>query len=346
MITLFLVVGFIVLGLVLLVFGLGALLVLLTDPKGAAYGIGRAAQSVLTRFLPIGLLRRGPQRVEEAGEAKKGVWGEIWAGLLGQESPSHKTWPKTPGKILSSRDVVRWVSNTSSDGPRKYPIYATLIFYTYRVANGRQYEGNAFFQGYRSIKKAQEWVQHNPPGTEIAVRYNPERPEDSALAGLPDNPIPAKEAPLLSSLAIGTSAMRSQYPGPETDYVVQWYALHDTPAYWGSLSASNGILTCLGCSKTRSLGPCPNCEHEQQFFRTEADENWVPHSTSGGGFTPREGVEGYVRCHSCGNAWHFWICECGTRNNIRQSMGWKEHIVAENPIAERLGKTTKPTKEQ
>jgi hypothetical protein len=309
MITLFLIVGFIILGLVLLVFGLGALLVLF-------------------------------------GEAKKGVWGEIWAGLLGQESPSHKTWPKTQGKILSSRVVLRKVMG--ADRKR----WAATFFYSYRGANGRQYEGSAafwkmstnirFVTDLFSEKKAQELVQHNPPGTEIAVIYDPERPEVSALPGNPSmKPIAA-----LGPLASGTSSMRVQYPGPESDYVVQWYALHDTPAYWGSLSANSGILTCVGCSKTKPLGPCWNCGYEQQFFRTEADENWIPHSTSGGGFSPLEGVEGYVRCHSCGNAWHFWTCECETTNNIRQSMGWKDHIVAENPIAERLGKTTKPTKEQ
>ena len=344
---LFLVVGFFVVGLVVLVFGLGALLVLLRDPRGAAYGIGRAAQSVLSRFLvPTSILRRSPHKVEEAGEARetnKGIWGEIWAGFLGQESPSHKTWSITPGKILSSRVVARniWTPGIGdSSSGSFYRVYDTLIFYSYRAAEGRQYEGYAVFQHHGSKKKAQEWVQHNPPGTEIAVRCNPEQPEDSALAGLPDNPIPAKEAPLLGSLAIGTSPMHPQYPGPETDYVIQWYALHHTPAYWGSLSANSGILTCVGCSRARPLGPCPNCGYEQQFLRTEADENWVPHSTSGGGFSPLEGVEGYVRCHNCANAWHFWTCECGTRNNIRQSTGWKEHIIAENPIAWRLGKTT------
>jgi hypothetical protein len=343
--ALFLIVGFFVVGLVVLVFGLGALLVLLRDPKGAAYGIGRVAQSVVTRFLPTGL-RRSPQRVEVAGEVKKGIWGEIWAGLLGQESPSHKTWPKTPGKILSSRVVARRVSSTGLNGTTSYYlVYDALVFYSYRVAEGRQYEGYAVFQGHGTKKKAQEWVQHNPPGTEIAVRYNPEQHEDSALAGLPDNPIPAKEAPLLGSLAIETSAIRPQYQGPETDYVIQWYALHHTPAYWGSLSANNGTLTCVGCSKTKLLGSCPNCGHEQQFFRTEGDENWVPHSTSVG-YSPLEGVEGYVRCHNCGNAWHWYACECRTINNIRQSMGWKDHITAENPIAWRLDKTTKPTKEQ
>ena len=271
--------------------------------------------------------------------AWKSIWDELRAGFLGQESPSHKAWPKTRGKILSSRVEILWVS-TPGELSHKRPIYATLIFYSYRAADGRQYEGYALFQGYGSKKKAQEWVRHYPPGTEIAVRYDPEQPEESALAGLPDNPIPAKEAPLLGSLATGTSTMRPQYPGPETDYVIQWYPFHHTPTYWGSLSANNGILTCVGCSKTKPLGPCWNCGHEQQFFRTEADENWVPHSTPGVGFSPLEGVEGYVRCHSCGNAWHFWTCECGTRNNIRQSMGWRDHIVAENPIVWRLGKTT------
>ncbi len=341
---LFLVVSLIIVGLLVLVLGLGALYVLLTDPKGFAYSIGRTAQSVLSYFMvPTWLLRRSPQRVEEAGgarETKEGLWEEFWAGLLLQEPPSHKTWPITRGKILSSR-VNSY--RTGGSGESGYVIHATLIFYSYRAAKGRQYEGYAVFQGHGSYKKAEEWVQHNPPGTEIAVRYNPERPENSALAGLPDDPIPVRDAPLLGSLAIGTSPMRPQYPGPETDYVVQWYALQDTPLYWGSLSANNGILTCVRCSKARPLGPCPNCGYEQQFFRNEGDENWVP---AGPGYSPLKGVEGYVRCHNCTNAWHFWTCECGTRNNIHQSIGWKEHIIAENPIAGRVGKTTKPTREQ
>lgn len=44
---LFLVVGLVFVGLVVLVFGLGALLVLLTDTRGAAYGTGRFAARVI-----------------------------------------------------------------------------------------------------------------------------------------------------------------------------------------------------------------------------------------------------------------------------------------------------------
>jgi hypothetical protein len=248
---------------------------------------------------------------------------------LGRDSSASKAWTTTQGKILTSRVVLRKVM-----GDRMR--WAATFFYSYRGANGRQYEGSAafwemstnirFVKDLFSEKKAQELVQHNPPGTEIAVIYDPERPENSALPGNPSmKPIAA-----FGPLASGTSSMRVQYPGPESDYVVQWYALHDTPAYWGSLSANSGILTCVRCSRARPLGPCPNCGYEQQFFRTEGDENWIPHSTSVG-VSQLEGVEGYVRCHNCRNAWHFWTCECGTTNNIRQSMGWKEHITVESP---------------
>jgi hypothetical protein len=44
---LFLVVGLVIVGLVVLVFGLGALLVLLADTRGAAYGTGRLAARVI-----------------------------------------------------------------------------------------------------------------------------------------------------------------------------------------------------------------------------------------------------------------------------------------------------------
>jgi hypothetical protein len=246
----------------------------------------------------------------------------LFGAYLGRgSSATKKAWPTTTGKILTSR-VIRYWQEASLGLAFSYKL---IIFYSYREADGRQYEGTAVLglSSY-SKKEAQEWVQHNPPGAEIAVSYDPERPYDSAL------PVkPSGKPTALGPLTIETSKIRPRYRASETDYVMQWYSLHQ-PACWGSLSADNGTLTCVGCGKTKPLGLCPNCRHDQQFFRTEGDENWIPDSTSRG-FTCLEGVEGYVRCHDCGNAWHYWVCECGTKNNIRQSIGWKDHITVELP---------------
>lgn len=53
---LFLVVGLVIVGLVVLVFGLGALLVLLADTRGAAYGTGRFAARVIKGVVTLVVL--------------------------------------------------------------------------------------------------------------------------------------------------------------------------------------------------------------------------------------------------------------------------------------------------
>ena len=89
-------------------------------------------------------------------------------------------WPSAPGRVISAEVVKKTGYN---DG--EYQYYAPEIRYAYEV-NGNSYVGETIKFGlsqvhYPSEERAREWLAPYPVGGAPRVRYDPAKPENSAL---------------------------------------------------------------------------------------------------------------------------------------------------------------------
>lgn len=87
-------------------------------------------------------------------------------------------WLTTGGKVISAK-----LSKEHPDAT-----YEPMVKYVYTV-DGTEYHGSKIFPGQKhtSSKKdiAQEIINKHPTGMYVPVRYNPEKPSDSALEAPP-----------------------------------------------------------------------------------------------------------------------------------------------------------------
>ena len=87
-------------------------------------------------------------------------------------------WLVTGGKVTSAKLSKQHADDT----------YEPIIKYAYTV-NGAEYHGSKIFPGQKhtSAKKdtAQEIIDKHPTDMYVPVRYNPEKPSDSALEAAP-----------------------------------------------------------------------------------------------------------------------------------------------------------------
>ncbi|WDI32393.1 DUF3592 domain-containing protein [Hyphococcus flavus] len=112
-----------------------------------------------------------------------GLFLAVGIGILGfglhSLNMSHKAqnWPTTPGTILSSD----FTSSTDSEGSTTY---RTDVRYTYN-ANGREIEGKKIAFGYAGSSSHgfhRDIHDALPSGAQVAVRYDPSKPERAVLS--------------------------------------------------------------------------------------------------------------------------------------------------------------------
>ncbi|WP_425410138.1 DUF3592 domain-containing protein [Hyphococcus sp.] len=112
-----------------------------------------------------------------------GLFLAVGFGILGfglhslNMSNKAQNWPTTPGTILSSD----FITSTDSEGDTTY---RTDVRYTYN-ANGREIEGKKIAFGYSgsSSRKFHSDIHSAlPSGAQVAVRYDPSKPERAVLS--------------------------------------------------------------------------------------------------------------------------------------------------------------------
>lgn len=112
-----------------------------------------------------------------------GLFISVGVGILGfglhslNMSRQAEHWPTTPGTITDSD----FTSSTDSDGDTTF---RTKISYVYN-AMGRELTGKKIAFGYAgssSQKFHRDIYEALPVNTQVAVRYNPSRPEQAVLS--------------------------------------------------------------------------------------------------------------------------------------------------------------------
>ena len=89
-------------------------------------------------------------------------------------------WPTAPGRVMTSTVVEE--ESTDSEGDTT-TWYNPVVSYGYQVG-GRDYQGKRLrFGNYRSASrsKAEAMLAAYQSGAALAVRYNPERPDECVL---------------------------------------------------------------------------------------------------------------------------------------------------------------------
>lgn len=107
----------------------------------------------------------------------------IGVGILGyglhslQMSKQAEGWPTVPGRIVSSE----FTTNTDSDGDTTY---RTKVRYSYS-AMGREITGDKIAFGYSGSSSRNfhhDIYEALPPNSQVAVRFNPSKPEQAVLS--------------------------------------------------------------------------------------------------------------------------------------------------------------------
>ena len=86
-----------------------------------------------------------------------------------------KNWPTVPGKVKSSR--ISYNSSTNKTNGTPY------VLYTFEV-KGKKYQGSVINPGDLTLAgntAAAKVVARYPAGADVAVYYNPQKPEDHFL---------------------------------------------------------------------------------------------------------------------------------------------------------------------
>ena len=100
---------------------------------------------------------------------------------LRQQSTASQTWPGTAGQVVEVK--VDRSRHTDSDDDTYYT-YAPNVTYTYQVG-GQSFTGMSLTFGiresHRNQAKAQAVAARYSPGQQVAVFYNPAKPEEAAL---------------------------------------------------------------------------------------------------------------------------------------------------------------------
>ncbi len=104
-----------------------------------------------------------------------------------REAPAMKRWPVANGRVLSSKVEEYRDSAGGGDysGNRvRMTLYRPVVLYEYKIA-GKRFQGNRITQSpglNRGVPDfAEKIVQRYARGSELEVRYNPKRPEESVL---------------------------------------------------------------------------------------------------------------------------------------------------------------------
>lgn len=124
------------------------------------------------------------------------LWvGLLWAGGFGlihfnavRRAKAASTWPSAAATVLSTEVVVEESGDTVESGTTWYN---PVVRYSY-VVSGRQLQGSRLrFGNPRSARrsKSEAAITKYVAGSSIAVRYNPEKPEDSVLETSRPSPI-------------------------------------------------------------------------------------------------------------------------------------------------------------
>jgi hypothetical protein len=97
-----------------------------------------------------------------------------------REAAAMKRWPVSEGRVLSAKvEEYRQSVGRGVGGPR-----ARLTLYEYEVT-GKRFQGSRVAQSPgldRGVPEfAQKVVERYPSGSTVAVRYNPNRPDESVL---------------------------------------------------------------------------------------------------------------------------------------------------------------------
>ena len=110
-------------------------------------------------------------------------------------------WPVAPGIMLATR-----VDDPAPGGPARW---RPLVHYRYRVGD-RDYEGTQLRPGETnaaSAEAAHAMVGRYPPGSQIMVRFNPSRPEESVLELPQQSPLLLVGAGVLTLLGLAPIAI-------------------------------------------------------------------------------------------------------------------------------------------
>ena len=104
-----------------------------------------------------------------------------------REAAAMKRWPVANGRVLSSKVEEYRDSAGGGDysGNRvRMTLYRPVVLYEYKIA-GKRFQGNRITQSpglNRGVPDfAEKIVQRYARGSELEVRYNPKRPEESVL---------------------------------------------------------------------------------------------------------------------------------------------------------------------
>ena len=103
-----------------------------------------------------------------------------------REAAGMKLWPVSEVRVLSAKvQEYRQTVGRGVGGPRaRLTIYRPVLLYEYEVT-GKRFQGSRVAQSPgldRGVPEfAQKVVERYPSGSTVAVRYNPNRPDESVL---------------------------------------------------------------------------------------------------------------------------------------------------------------------
>jgi hypothetical protein len=115
-----------------------------------------------------------------------GIFFVIGAAVLAfgiiqiRKAQTAKTWPTTPGVILSSG--LNEQSNYDSEDHTSHTTYEPYVLYRFTLM-GQEYQGNHLAIGNASYdyRTASKKIAPYPQGTNVTVHYNPEDPSEAVL---------------------------------------------------------------------------------------------------------------------------------------------------------------------
>jgi uncharacterized protein DUF3592 len=104
-----------------------------------------------------------------------------------REAAAMKRWPVAKGRVLSSKveEYRTGAASANFGGPRnRMTLYRPVVIYEYEV-DGHRFTGDRIAQSpgmHRGVSDfAQQTADRYRAGTEVDVRYNPERPSECVL---------------------------------------------------------------------------------------------------------------------------------------------------------------------
>lgn len=107
-----------------------------------------------------------------------GIWLILRYIQTKKKAKQSETWPSVEGKILS-HDI-----RINSGDEYTSTAYLPQVTYTYHV-QGQEFTGSKISYGsapaFKSIYKAEKFLEQYPVGSRVTVYHDPEKPQDSVL---------------------------------------------------------------------------------------------------------------------------------------------------------------------